>query len=426
MDEQPPTLTTPKKEHWLNSTVLGAGITSALGDIAHESTTTVLPGFLAALGLPSAPAILGLIEGLSDATSSFTKLGAGYYSDRIGHRKPVVLLGYALTAGAQALYALAFGWPLILFGRLLAWFGRGIRGPLRDAILAESITEQTRGRAFGFHRAADTLGAVIGPLLGAGLLSLLESHATGADATVPFRIVFWVSLIPGFLSVVSFAFLVHEQERPPNHALKFWTTVRQLPKSFRRYLLAVGVFGMGDFAPTLLILAATQLLTPEWGLVHAAQIAAALYLWRNVVYAAASFPIGALGDRIGHRPVLAAGYALGALSAALMMYAFLVDETNQIGIIIAAFTIAGLYIAIEDTLESAMTADLVPPEIRGIGYGTLGTVNGIGDFFASAATGLLWSSISASCAFGVAAVFMTFGTVLMWIGWRQNEERLTL
>ena len=410
-DSAPETSTSPTSG-WFNRTVIGAGITSALGDIAHESTTTILPGFLAVLGVPAAPAVLGLVEGLSDATSSFTKLGAGFFSDRLGYRKPIVLIGYSLTAGAQGLYALANGWPLILIARMIAWFGRGIRGPLRDSILAESIPAESRGRAFGFHRAADTLGAVVGPLLGAGLLAWLQEHSTDGDATAPFRTIFWISVIPGFLAVASFAMLVREQRRPANHSLQFWNTVWQLPLQFRRYLLAVALFGIGDFAPSLLIMAATQLLTPSVGIAHAAGLAAILYLWRNVVYAAASFPVGALADRFGHRRVLVAGYGLGALTAAMTAVAFAIHSTS-LPLLVVIFTLAGLYIAVEDALEGSMTADFTQPEVRGTAYGVLGTVNGLGDFLASAGLGLLWTTVSPAVAFTAAGLFMLGGTVAM-------------
>lgn len=155
---------------WLNRTVAGVGVTSALGDFCYETTTVILPGFLAVLGIPAAT--LGLIEGAADALASFTKMFSGFIADKLGHRKALVLLGYALTPLGQAFIAMAVGWPLLLVGRLLSWFGKGLRGPLRDAIVIQAIHTETRGRAFGFHRAMDTLGAVVGPLLGVALLGL--------------------------------------------------------------------------------------------------------------------------------------------------------------------------------------------------------------------------------------------------------------
>ena len=400
-----------RKTHggWLNRTVLGVGITSALGDIAHESATVVLPGFMAVLGIPAAA--LGAIEGFADAVSSFTKLGAGYLSDRLGHRKPIVVLGYALTAVAQGLFALASGWGFILLGRTLAWLGRGIRGPIRDAILAESITKEAQGRAFGFHRAADTLGSVIGPLLGVGFLTLFQGMSFH-DSAAPFRLVFWITLIPGFLSVLSFGFLVKDGDRAPNSRLRFWATVRDLPTGFRRYLIAVGIFGVGDFAHTLLILAATQILTPRMGVVRAAQFAAMLYVLRNVVYTAASFPIGALADRIGHRRILVVGYLVGAIMAGGLAAAFFFHSQSLL-LLVAVFVLAGFYIAVQDTLEATLTSILTEEHLRGTAYGALGTVNGVGDFFSSTMVGAMWTLVGPEFGFGIAALLMAAGTFFM-------------
>lgn len=143
--------------------MVGAGLTSALGDFCYETTTVILPGFVAVLGIPAA--VLGAIEGIADATASFTKMGSGYIADKLGHRKLLVVLGYGLTPLGQGLIALAVGWPLVLLGRVVSWFGKGLRSPLRDAIVTQAISPATRGRAFGFHRAMDTVGAVVGPLL---------------------------------------------------------------------------------------------------------------------------------------------------------------------------------------------------------------------------------------------------------------------
>ncbi len=186
---------------WLNRTVGGVGLTSALGDFCYETTTVLLPGFLAVLGLPAA--ILGLLEGIADAVASFTKMVSGYIADKLGHRKLLVLVGYGLTPIGQIFIALAWGWPLLFFGRIVSWFGKGLHGPLRDAIVAQAISPGTRGRAFGFHRAMDTLGAVLGPLLGVALLGWAQT-LEWADPSGPFRLVFWLSLIPGGLAVLAF------------------------------------------------------------------------------------------------------------------------------------------------------------------------------------------------------------------------------
>ena len=402
---------------WLNRNVVGMGLTSLLSDAGHEMATAILPGFFAVLGIPAAA--LGVIEGLADAVSSFVKLGAGWISDHLGHRKAIAVGGYFLTGVSKALFAFAYGWPLVLVGRVVGWFGRGVRGPLRDAMLAESVPAEARGKAFGFHRAADTLGAIIGPALTAGLLAYLQPRAS--EASAPFRMIFLLTLIPGLGSALAFATLVSDPHgaRAP---VRFWTAIRDLPVPFRRFLWAVGGFGMGDFAHTLLILAATQLLTPQYGVARSAQIAVLLYVLRNVLYAGVSYPVGALSDRWGRRELLIFGYVTGAATAAGVTVAFLWNIAS-LPYLVLLFTLAGIYMAVQDALEGAITADLVPKGVRGTAYGVLGTVNGVGDFAASAMVGILWTAVSPAVAFGIAATLMMVGAAMLsgmrWAG----EER---
>jgi MFS family permease len=398
----------PGSGSWLNRNVLGMGLTSLLSDACHEMATSVLPGFLLTLGAPTFA--LGVIEGVADALSSFVKLGAGWWGDRLGHRKAITTGGYALTGLMTALFALAVGWPLILLGRMLAWFGRGIRGPLRDAMLAESIDPKDRGKAFGFHRAGDTVGAILGPLLGAALLHLLMNEA---NPTLPYRLVFLLALVPGLGSALAFAWTVQEKRRAGNPRLRFWASIQAIPGEFRRFLIGVFTFGLGDFSPTLLILAATQLLLPAWGPVQAAQMAALLYAGRNAIYAAASFPIGAISDRWGRQGLLAAGYALGAGTAAGFAAAFLLPQAG-LWLLGGLFALSGISVAAVDSLQGALAADLIPDEsIRGTAFGVLGTVNGIGDLISSALVGLLWWGISPAAGFGYAAVLMLLGAGLL-------------
>jgi len=396
-------------EGWLNGTVAGAGITSALGDFCYETTTVILPGFLAVLGIPAAA--LGIIEGVADAVASFTKMVSGFLADKLGHRKLLVLIGYALTPLGQILIALAAAWPMLLAGRVVSWFGKGLRGPLRDAIVVQAVTADTRGRAFGFHRAADTVGAVLGPLLGVAMLEMAQGW-TWNNAAGPFRYVLWLSVIPGVLAVISFKALVSDPQHSPNPALRFFASLRGLPQRFKRFLGAVGLFGVGDFSHSLLILAATTMLTPSLGVVRAAQIAGLLYVWRNIVQVVMSYPVGVLADRVGHLYVLRAGYLLGTLTAFATAMAFWM-EGSSIPVLAGVFTMAGMYMAIQEALESTVTAEMVPTESLVLCYGTLGTVNGVAKFVSSATVGIVWTAVSPIAGFGLAALLMAGGTLAL-------------
>ncbi len=399
----------PGPGRWLNRTVAGAGVTSALGDFCYETTTVMLPGLLAVLGLPAS--VLGSIEGVADAVASFTRMLSGFAADRLGHRKLLVLVGYGLTPLGQALIALAAGWPLLLLGRAVSWFGKGLRGPLRDAIVIQAVTPQSKGRAFGFHRAADTVGAVLGPLAGVTLLGWAQRLHWGGAAT-PFRLVLWLSVVPGALAVLAFLTLVRDPRHSPNPRLQFFHSLGSLPARFKRYLAAVGLFGMGDFSPTLLILAATSLLAPPLGLVRAAEVAGLLYVGRNVVQVVLSYPVGALADRFGHVPVLVGGYVLGALTALFTALAFWFS-VRSVSVLAVIFCIAGLYVAVEEALEPTVTAEMVRAGRLAMSYGALGTVNGVARLVSSATVGLLWTALSPILAFGFAGLVMTAGAVAL-------------
>lgn len=380
------------KARWLTPSVLGFGLASFFSDAGHEAATAALPGLLLLLGSP--PAALGIIEGVSDGLSSFAKLAGGFWADRPSRRKPIAVAAYLATGITSGAYGLASAWWHLLMSRGLGWFARGVRGPARDAMLSDSVPREALGRAFGLHRAADTAGAVVGPALAAALLTV-----------VPLRHVFLYAMVPGVLAALAFLLLVRPQRETPKPALPFWHSVRELPRSYRRFLVAVFLFGLGDFARTLLILRATELLTPGSGSAKAAAMAMALYVAHNVVYAAASYPVGLLADRMSPRALLVVGYATGAITA---MFAAM--ATPAVGGLVALFVAAGLTMAFEDTLEGTIAALEVPQDIRGTGYGVLATVNGIGDLLSSTAVGVLWSLAGAPVAFWTAAGLCALGT----------------
>lgn len=386
----------PAKSRWLNSTVLGIGLASLFSDWSHEVATAAMPAFLATMGVASA--WVGVIEGVSDGLSSLAKLASGHWTDRLAYRKPVLVAGYVVTAVGTACFGLATAAWHVLAARATAWLGRGARTPLRKAMLAAAVTPETYGRAFGFERMMDTLGAIIGP---ATAFVLLQGFGLG------FRAVFFWTLLPGMIAAVVIAIAVREKARTKVSSVSFRDGLRQLPVAFRRFLIAVGLFGSGDFAHTLLILLATQKLTPTLGATGAASIAVGLYVAHNVFYAAFAFIAGWLADRMRKSRLLAAGYGLAAVMALTIVF---VPAT--LPMLAVVFVIGGIYVAIEETVEDSLCAELVPEQQHGMAFGVLATVNGVGDFLSSIAVGVLWSGCGTAVAFGYSAVLFVLGAVL--------------
>ncbi len=385
------------KKRWLNRTVLGIGIASLFSDWSHEIATTVMPAFLATMG--AAAAWLGVIEGVSDGLSSFAKMGSGYYTDRLQRRKPIAVIGYLVTGLGTAAFGLATAAWHVLIARAFAWLGRGVRTPVRKALLAASVTPETYGRAFGFERMMDTLGAIIGPATAFVLLPVLSYR---------YPTLFAWTLVPSVIAAALIAFVVVEKARPPVAHISFGARLRLLPVRYRKFLVAVGLFGAGDFAHTLLILLATQKLAPTFGAAKAASIAVGLYVLHNVFYAGFSLVAGWLADRFPKPFVLATGYALAAVMAVLIVALPMTAWTLAL-----IFLLGGVYVAVEETLEDSLCAELVGEEQHGMAFGVLATVNGVGDFLSSIVVGALWTGIGTGAAFGYSAVLFAAGALLV-------------
>ncbi len=388
-------------ESWLNRNVVGLAVNRFLSDFGHEAGTSVLPLFLAAIGAP--PAALGLIEGVADGLSSFTKLLGGWLGDRVERRKPWAAGGYLLTGVTTGLYGLIAWWPWILLVRALGWAGRGLRSPLHDSLLTDSVPAAARGRAFGFDEAADTAGAVAGPL---GALAILGLMSGGAGDRHSFNLIFWLAAIPGILAALSIVALVSERRRPILKDTSFIGFVRLLPGSYRRYLAGVFIFGCGDFSHTMLILYGVQSLTPGYGQ-GAGAIAIELYALHNFLYAVGAYPAGALADRFGKRGFLLAAYALAAIMNVLLIFAAPSAIT-----LVFVFVLAGAGYALQQALERAIAADLTPVEVRSTGFGVLAAANGVGDLVSSVIVGALWTAVSPAAGFAYALVMTFAGAVL--------------
>ena len=383
---------------WLNRNVVAMGFTSLFSDASHEMATAILAQFLV-IELHGSAEILGLIEGLADFSSSFVKTYSGWISDKIGKRKTLGTVGYALTGAFISLFAFASNVIQVLFYRTVGWIGRGIRESPRDAMLAESVKPENYGHAFGFHRMMDTLGAIIGPSLAFVLLPLIG-----------FRNIFLLALVPGMLAVLTFAVFTREKAKPKKSSEKrrLTTDIKQLPQGFRPFLLAVGIFGIGNFANTFLVLKASEALTPSLGVIAASSVSALLYVLLNVGAAVFAYVFGALGDRFSKRNLLALGYLIFSVYCA----GFILLPASIINFVFL-FMLAGVETGAIDAGERSYAADLLGENNRGTGFGVLSTVNGIGDFVSSVTAGILWTMIFPNAAFAYGAILATVAAIAL-------------
>lgn len=386
---------TPKR-NWLNRTVLALSGTSLFSDISHEMGTAVLPLFLKQLG--AGAAALGLIEGVADLIMALGKLYSGAIGDRLQQKKWATGGGYLLTTVGIGSYAFAGAWWQILVGRSVAWFGRGYRGPLRDALMADAADPKDYGKAFGLERAGDYVGALIGPLVSAGLLWMM----------LPLRHILALVVVPGVMAALLVWIAVKEK---PHQALaahrRIFTRLREMPAPFGRYLLAVGLFSLGDFSNTLLILWAAGSSWVEGA--HGRNLAPILlYAGYNAVSAIVTYCAGALSDKVGRRGLLIGGY-IAAVIAAFMV----ASGSTAIGLMAAVFALNGIAMGNKDAVEKAYAADFLGSHERSLGFGTLALVTGTGKLFASAVVGTLWSTVGITAAFVTAGALSTVGVVLL-------------
>ena len=355
--------------------VVALGFVSLLTDVSTEMILPVLPLFVVGV-LKASMASVGVIEGVAESTAALMRLGSGWLSDRIGRRKPFLVFGYGLSAAAKAALALALSWPMVLALRFGDRVGKGLRNPPRDALIADSVEPRHLGRAFGFHRGLDTLGAAIGPLV-----AFLMLRAFPGD----FRRIFLLSALPAALSIAVLAAFVrarrHEPARTPVRPL---ADARAMGGPFHRFLLVAGVFSLANSSTAFLLLLAADR-THGAGFSNA-QVAL-VYLLYNLVYALLSWPVGEWSDRVGRRSILLGAYLLYAALYALMAW--------RAGppFVIAGFVLLGVHSAMLEASQRSMLGDLVAPERRGTAYGLYYTAVGVALLPASVIAGALWDRL---------------------------------
>lgn len=373
--------------------MVGIGVADMAADANYEMVFAVLPLFITA-GLGAPALAVGLVEGIADGSSALVKLWSGWYSDQIAWRKRLAVGGYGTTVVGLGLLVAVTSWPQVIVARALAWMGRGLRQPIRSAMLAGSVDKPDLGKAFGFHEALDTAGALIGPAVAFALL------AAGAG----FRTVFWVALIPGVLCVLLFAVLT----RDPRHDRADPVSLRvPLPAGFWRLMLPVALFGTGNFATAFFTLRAAQMVQPE--LSHAAALSAAVgfYLAHNAVGASVSFPAGWLADRVGKAPVLAAAYATFAAACVVGVFGHGWIALGLLALLVGAQN------PVVSSVEGSLTSSLVEERRLGTAFGVLNGINGVGDLVSSIMAGALWTFVNPSATFVAGAVLCLAASVAL-------------
>lgn len=376
-------------------------ITSFLTDLSSEIVYPLVPLFLTSvLGAPFA--VVGLIEGIAESTASILKVYSGWLSDRMRRRRPLTIIGYGISAVAKPLLAAAFVWPLVLGLRFGDRLGKGIRVAPRDALIADSSEPASRGRVFGFHRAADTAGASLGALLALAALGLIGER---------YRTIFLLSAIPGALGVISL-FFVRERKRDHAHRRLPGLSLSQFDRRFKLFLLASAIFAIGNSSDVFIILRARDL-----GLSAFAAIFA--YVIYNLVYSAFSMPAGTLSDRIGRRRVIAAGFFV--FSVVYLGFALAGNSTA----VWPLFAVYGLYMAMTEGVGKAFVADMAPPRAVGTALGTYHTLTGVLTFFSSLTAGLLWDAAGPRTPFFFGAGSGLIAMLVLLMAIRQNPGPVT-
>ncbi|MDH7484949.1 MAG: MFS transporter [Anaerolineae bacterium] len=377
--------------------VWATSLTSFFMDISSEMVINILPLFLAnVLGVKTD--IIGFIEGIAEATASLLKVFSGWLSDRLRARKWLAVAGYALSALSKPFFYFANSWGTVAGVRWADRVGKGIRTAPRDALVADSIDEQHRGLAFGFHRAADTGGAVLGLLIALGVVWYTQANALALGRDT-FQTVVLISLIPAFLAVLSLALgardvPVTKTREMPRFAL------RSLGRRFCIFMLIVGLFDLGNSSDAFLILRAQ-----ERGLSVLSVLG--MLVTFNVIYTLVSTPAGSLSDRIGRRRLIIGGWLV---YAAIYLGFGLARTGWHVWVLYAVY---GVYYGLAYGTARAMVADIVPEELRGTAYGTYSAVLGLLDFPASLIAGLLWRYLAPSAPFYFGGALALAAALLM-------------
>jgi MFS family permease len=388
--------------------VLALSLVSLLNDTSSEIIYPLLPAFLA-LTLGASPFAIGLIEGFAESVASLLKLFSGYLSDKFGTRKLPVFMGYSLAAITRPLLAFVTSWPQVLFVRMSDRVGKGIRGAPRDALIAAGVPAEKRGLAFGFNRAADHLGAVLGPVAAFILLSYLAANPSN-PAAYEYQQVFLYASIPVVLGIFVIVFFVKEDTHPVqgvNDRIRF--SLREFDGNFKRFLIVIAVFTLSNSTDAFLLLRAA-----ESGI--SAAVLPLLWMALHLSKVVSSLIGGDLSDRVGRRTMIFAGWIVYAL--VYMGFAF-VGAAWQVWVL---FIVYGVYFGLTEGVEKALVADMVPEDKRGTAYGFYNLAFGITVFPASLLFGLMWNGLGPSAAFLISACVSLLAALLLMLTVKSRAE----
>ena len=387
----PPGPATPR----LSRNVYVLAVVSFFTDVSSEMIYPLLPAFLTT-SLGASASFVGAIEGAAESTAALLKLVSGWWSDRVQRRKPLVLIGYTIASAARPLIAIARSASQVLVIRVVDRIGKGIRNSPRDALIADSVHPSIRGRAFGFHRAADHAGGVVGPLLAFAFIQWLG---------LPVRTVFWLAVIPGALAVASVALGVREARpgRPaPPSDVKATASPMDLSapmgRQFWAFLAVIFIFTLGNSTDAFLLLRARQL---------GVSVALLPVLWAflHVVKSLSSTPGGTLSDRVGRAPTLIAGWSIYAI--VYLAFGFANAQWHAW----ALFALYGLFFGLTEGTERALVADMVPVARRGTAFGWFYLAVGLGALPASVLFGAIWDRYGSPAAFNFGAALALLAAV---------------
>jgi MFS family permease len=373
------------------------GWVSLATDAASEAIYPLLPFFLTRV-LNASAVSLGIVEGAAEAANSLLKIASGRMADRSPSKRPLVLFGYGISSAVRPLIALATSWVQVFTVRVFDRVGKGIRGAPRDAMLATWAAPTTRGKVYGFHRAMDHMGAVIGPVFASLFLLFFPDR---------YRTLFALTIIPGTIAVLLILLVPESDARPkhlehPGHLEHPVHPEHHLSSRFYAFMIVLALFALGNSTDAFLLLKLTDA-------AGSARFIPLMWAGLHVVKAAVSVVGGSWSDRIGRRAVIATGWLIYAV-----VYAGFATSTSLAGLLVW-FMIYGFYFGFAEGTEKALVADLVPPSLRGTAFGIYNAVIGLGALLASIAFGTIWSAYGASAAFGLGASLALLATLALFV-----------